>query len=137
MMELEKVQNENIDKLSKEFGKGFDKSNLKRMRKLYLTFKNGDSLRHQLSWTHQDIGQMDFYVRYYEKEMKTETDNPTIGIVLCSEKNEAMVKYSVLEESKQIFASKYMLYIPTEEELIREISKERERFELEEAKNFE
>lgn len=83
--------------------------------------------------THQDIGQMDFYVRYYEKEIRTETDNPTIGIILCSEKNEAMVKYSVLEESKQLFASKYMLYMPTEEELINEIAKERERFEIEEA----
>jgi predicted nuclease of restriction endonuclease-like (RecB) superfamily len=82
--------------------------------------------------THQDIGQMDFYVRYFEKEVKTEGDNPTIGIILCSEKNEAMVKYSVLEESKQLFASKYMLYMPTEEELIKEISKERERFEIEE-----
>jgi predicted nuclease of restriction endonuclease-like (RecB) superfamily len=82
--------------------------------------------------THQDIGQMDFYVRYFEKEVKTEGDNPTIGIILCSEKNEAMVKYSVLEESKQLFASKYMLYMPTEEELIKELSKERERFEIEE-----
>lgn len=83
--------------------------------------------------SHQDIGQMDFYVRYFEKEIKTESDNPTIGIILCSEKNEAMVKYSILEESKQLFASKYMLYMPTEEELIREISKERERFEIEES----
>lgn len=83
--------------------------------------------------THQDIGQMDFYVRYFEKEVKTEGDNPTIGIILCSEKNEAMVKYSVLEESKQLFASKYMLYMPTEEELIEEISKEREKFEIEES----
>lgn len=83
--------------------------------------------------THQDIGQMDFYVRYFEKELKTESDNPTIGIILCSEKNEAMVKYSVLEESKQLFASKYMLYMPTEEELIMELSKERQRFEIEES----
>ncbi len=82
--------------------------------------------------THQDIGQMDFYVRYFEKEVKTEGDNPTIGIILCSEKNEAIVKYSVLEESKQLFASKYMLYIPTEKELIEELSKEREKFEIEE-----
>ena len=83
--------------------------------------------------THQDIGQMDFYVRYFEKEMKIESDNPTIGIILCSEKNETIVKYSVLEESKQIFASKYMLYMPTEEELIMELSKERQRFEIEES----
>lgn len=81
--------------------------------------------------THQDIGQMDFYVRYYEKEIKGEDDNPTIGIILCSEKNETIVKYSILEENKQIFASKYMLYIPTEEELKREINKDREILEIE------
>jgi predicted nuclease of restriction endonuclease-like (RecB) superfamily len=82
--------------------------------------------------THQDIGQMDFYVRYYEKKVKGEDDNPTIGIILCSEKNETIVKYSILEESKQIFASKYMLYMPTEEELKNEINKDREMLELEE-----
>ena len=81
--------------------------------------------------THQDIGQMDFYVRYYEKEVKGEDDNPTIGIILCSEKNETIVKYSILEESKQIFASKYMLYMPTEDELKREINRDREIFEVE------
>lgn len=81
--------------------------------------------------THQDIGQMDFYVRYYEKEIKSKDDNPTIGIILCSEKNETIVKYSILEESKQIFASKYMLYMPTEEELKREIDRDREILEIE------
>ena len=85
--------------------------------------------------THQDIGQMDFYVRYYEKEIKGEDDNPTIGIILCSEKNETIVKYSILEESKQIFASKYMLYMPTEEELKREIKRDREILEVEERMN--
>ena len=85
--------------------------------------------------THQDIGQMDFYVRYYEKEIKGEDDNPTIGIILCSEKNETIVKYSILEESKQIFASKYMLYMPTEEELKREIKRDREILEIEERMN--
>lgn len=85
--------------------------------------------------THQDIGQMDFYVRYYEKEIKGEDDNPTIGIILCSEKNETIVKYSILEESKQIFASKYMFYMPTEEELKREIKRDREILEIEERMN--
>ncbi|MCB2291019.1 PDDEXK nuclease domain-containing protein [Clostridium sp. CS001] len=84
---------------------------------------------------HQDIGQMDFYVRYYEKEVKGDDDNPTIGIILCSEKNETIVKYSILEENKQIFASKYMLYMPTEEELKREINRDREIFEIEERMN--
>ena len=71
--------------------------------------------------THQDIGQMDLYVRWFEENMKTSTDNPTIGIILCSEKNETVVKYSVLKESKQLFASKYKLYLPTEAELIKEV----------------
>lgn len=81
--------------------------------------------------THQDIGQMDFYVRYYEKEVRDTSDNPTIGIILCSEKNETVVKYSILEESKQIFASKYTLYLPTEEELKKELHRERELLEAE------
>jgi predicted nuclease of restriction endonuclease-like (RecB) superfamily len=81
--------------------------------------------------THQDIGQMDFYVRYFEKEIKHESDNPTIGIILCSEKNETIVKYSVLEESRQLFASKYMLYLPTEEELGKELKRERQFLEIE------
>lgn len=76
--------------------------------------------------THQDIGQMDFYVRYFEEEEKLEGDNPTIGLILCSSKNETMVKYTLLEESKQMFAAKYKLYLPTEEELKRELDKERE-----------
>lgn len=75
--------------------------------------------------THQDIGQMDMYVRLYEDKYKIENDNPTIGIILCSDKNETVVKYSVLNESKQIFASKYQLYLPTEEELAEQINKEK------------
>ncbi len=81
--------------------------------------------------THQDIGQMDFYVRYYENEVKTSTDNPTIGIILCSEKNETIIKYSVLEESQQLFASKYKLYLPTEAELIQELESELLQLKLE------
>lgn len=71
--------------------------------------------------THQDIGQMDLYVRWFEENMKTPTDNPTIGLILCSEKNETIVKYSILKESKQLFASKYKLYLPTEQELKKEL----------------
>ena len=74
--------------------------------------------------THQDIGQIDFYVRYWEDNFKPEGDNPTIGIILCSEKNETIVRYSMLEGSRQIFASKYMLYLPTEEELSQELKRE-------------
>jgi predicted nuclease of restriction endonuclease-like (RecB) superfamily len=78
---------------------------------------------------HQDIGQMDSYVRMYEDHAKVEGDNPTIGLILCSEKNEAIAHYSVLKDSKQLFASKYMLYLPTEEELERELIRERKLFE--------
>ena len=81
--------------------------------------------------THKDIGQMDFYVRYFEKEEKQKNDNPTIGLILCSDKNETMVKYTLLEDNKRIFASKYKLCLPTEEELEREISREREFIEME------
>ena len=75
--------------------------------------------------THQDIGQMDSYVRMYEAHCKVEGDNPTIGLILCSQKNEAIAKYSVLNENKQLFASKYKLYLPTEQELQTEITHER------------
>jgi predicted nuclease of restriction endonuclease-like (RecB) superfamily len=81
--------------------------------------------------THQDIGQMDFYVRFWEDQCKTEGDNPTIGIILCSEKNNTIVKYSVLENSQTLFASKYMLYLPTEAELKAELEREKLQIEME------
>jgi len=74
---------------------------------------------------HQDVGQMDSYVRMFDDFSIAKDDNPTIGLILCSEKNEAIARYSVLNESKQIFASKYMLYLPTEKELERELERER------------
>lgn len=81
--------------------------------------------------THQDVGQMDMYVRYFEDKVKQENDNPTIGLILCSEKNKALAKYSLLNDSKQIFASKYKLYLPSEDELRKEIEREREMVEIE------
>lgn len=75
---------------------------------------------------HQDVGQMDTYIRLYDEQRKGNDDNPTIGLVLCSEKSEAVVKYSVLAEQKQLFAAKYLPYLPTEEELKRELERERE-----------
>lgn len=75
--------------------------------------------------THQDIGQMQMYVNYYTREMMNEGDNPPIGILLCSDKSEAVVKYTLSENNTQIFASKYQMYLPTEEELKREIQRER------------
>lgn len=75
--------------------------------------------------THKDVGQMDGYVRMFDALCVGEGDNPTIGLILCTEKNEAVAKYSVLKDRKQIFASKYMLYLPTEKELSQEIARER------------
>ena len=76
---------------------------------------------------HQDIGQMDTYIRLYDEQYKSTDDNPTIGLVLCSEKSEAVVRYSVLAEQKQLFAAKYLPYLPSEEELKRQLEWERER----------
>jgi hypothetical protein len=69
--------------------------------------------------THEDVGQMDSYIRMWDALYKNEDDNPTLGIILCSQKSEAIVKYSVLSEGKQLFASRYKLYLPTEEEFKR------------------
>ena len=71
--------------------------------------------------THQDLGQMQMYVNYYTREMMSEGDNPPIGIILCADKSEAIVRYTLAEGNRQIFASKYMLYLPTEQELKDEI----------------
>ena len=79
--------------------------------------------------THQDVGQMDSYIRMFDALTKQDDDNPTIGLILCSEKNEAIAKYSVLNDAKQIFASKYKLTLPTEEELQTELSRARKRLE--------
>ncbi len=75
--------------------------------------------------THQDVGQMDSYVRIFDDKYLTEGDNPTIGLILCAKKNETIARYSVLHESRQIFASKYLLYLPSEEELRQELKRER------------
>ena len=86
--------------------------------------------------THQDIGQLDMYVRMYDELKKTPGDNPTIGILLCTETDNTIARYSVLKESKQLFASKYMSYLPTEEELCIAIEREKEiiKIQLEESK---
>jgi len=78
--------------------------------------------------THRDVGQMDFYVRMFDDIYKKEDDNPTIGILLCSETDKTVAKYSVLKESKQIFASKYLTLLPTEKELEEEIERQKEIF---------
>ena len=74
--------------------------------------------------THQDLGQMQMYVHYFQEEMMNDGDNPPIGIVLCADKSDSIVKYTLPKGEKQIFASKYMLYLPSEEELLLELKKE-------------
>ncbi|MDP5201487.1 YhcG family protein [Flavobacterium sp. DG2-3] len=83
------------------------------------------------SLSHQDIGQIDMYVRMYDDLKKGESDQPTIGILLCSEKDETIVKYSVLADKKSVFASQYLLYMPKEEELKALIENNIQRFGLE------
>ena len=75
--------------------------------------------------THQDIGQMDMYVRLYDDLRRTPGDNPTVGIILCSQKDASVVRYSVLHENEQLFASKYRLVLPSEDELRAELDRER------------
>ncbi|VTU05757.1 Uncharacterized conserved protein [Actinobacillus porcinus] len=79
--------------------------------------------------THQDIGQLDMYVRMYDDLQKRPDDNPTIGLLLCTETDSVVAKYSVLNDSSQLFASKYMAYLPSEEELVREIENQKMIFE--------
>jgi hypothetical protein len=84
--------------------------------------------------THQDVGQMDSYVRMFDAQGLTEGDGPTIGLILCAEKNESIARYSILSEHKQLFAAKYVTYLPTVEELERELERDRRIAEEIEAK---
>ena len=80
--------------------------------------------------SHQDVGQMDMYVRMYDDRKRTEGDNPTIGLILCTETSKDIARYSVLHENPQLFAAKYLTYLPSEEELGREIEKQKEIFQI-------
>jgi predicted nuclease of restriction endonuclease-like (RecB) superfamily len=80
--------------------------------------------------THGDIGQMQMYVNYYNRTQKTKGENNTIGLLLCAEKNDTVVKYTLPENQKQIFISKYLPYLPTEEELKNEIKKEKQNLQI-------
>ena len=119
--------------MTQDFGKGFTVANLKNMRQFYLTFPNSYALRSELSWTHyrllmrvENENAREFYMQeaYYERELMNEGDNPPIGIVLCADKSESVVKYTLPENETKIFASKYKLYLPSEEELLRELNQE-------------
>lgn len=74
--------------------------------------------------THQDLGQMQMYVNYYTRELMNEGDNPPIGIVLCVDKSDSIVEYTLPEDNDQVFTAKYLPYLPSKEELARELSAE-------------
>lgn len=80
--------------------------------------------------SHADIGQMQLYVNYFDAKVTINSDNPTIGLILCTEKNDTMVKYTLGEKSKRIFASKYQFHLPTEKELEKELKKEIKQIKL-------
>jgi len=145
--ELEKALIDNLQKFLLELGKGYafvERQQLIRTETsdfyIDLVFYNYflkcfvviELKTHKL--THQDIGQLDMYVRMYDGLKRTDGDNPTIGILLCTETDRTIAKYSVLNQSQQLFASRYMQYLPTEEELAAEIEREKEviRLQLEE-----
>ncbi|WP_283162300.1 PDDEXK nuclease domain-containing protein [Elizabethkingia ursingii] len=139
--DLEKALLDNLQKFILELGKGF--AFVKRQKLIrteyneffidlvFYNFKLKCFVLIDLKTnriTHQDIGQMDMYVRMYDDLVKNKEDNPTIGIVLCTETDADIAKYSILKENEQLFATKYKLYLPTEEELREEIEREKELF---------
>jgi hypothetical protein len=114
------------------------------MRQFHVTFPIRHALRDKLGWTHYRLilkvmnetarnFYMDECVNYYTREMMNEGDNPPIGIILCADKSDAIVRYTLAENNRQIFASKYMLYLPTEEELRAEIETQKRMFYLQQA----
>ena len=141
--------------LRRTYAKGYTSRDLRAYRQFYLCFNDLEiwySRVPNLTWTHfrtllsvtnndarywyvkeasrQDVGQMDMYVRMFDDLKRTEGDNPTIGLLLCSETSEDIARYSVLHDSKQLFASKYLTFLPSQEELQREIEKQKVIFEL-------
>ena len=141
--ELEKSIIANLQKFLMELGKGYAfvarQQHIRTEKEDYyidLVFYNIKLKRYVLfelkthPLTHADVGQLDMYVRMYDDLVKDDSDNPTIGILLCTETDKVLAKYSVLNGSEQLFAAKYMAYMPTEEELSREIEQQK-RFFLE------
>lgn len=146
--DLEKAIIGNLQKFLLELGKGFSfiaRQKLVRTEKkdyfIDLVFYNYILKSFVLTnlktttITHQDVGQMDMYVRMYDERVRGEEDNPTIGIVLCSETDEDIARYSVLHDNDRLFASKYMLYMPTEKELREEIERQKEFYRLQQGEN--
>jgi len=140
--ELEKALTDDIQKFMMELGKGFAFVE----RQQHIRTENSDFYIDLVFYnyilkcfviielkteklTHQDIGQLDMYVRMYDDLKKQENDNPTIGLLLCTETDRTIIKYSVLNDNKNLFASKYINYLPSEKELINEIERQKTLFE--------
>lgn len=140
--QLEKALTDDIQKFMMELGKGFAFVE----RQQHIHTENSDFYIDLVFYnyilkcfvivelkteklTHQDIGQLDMYVRMYDDLKKQENDNPTIGLLLCTETDRTIIKYSVLNDNKNLFASKYINYLPSEEELINEIERQKTLFE--------
>ena len=140
--ELEKALIDDIQKFMMELGKGFAFVE----RQQHIRTENSDFYIDLVFYnyilkcfvivelkteklTHQDIGQLDMYVRMYDDLKKQENDNPTIGLILCTETDRTIIKYSVLNDNKNLFASKYINYLPSEKELINEIERQKTLFE--------
>ena len=140
--ELEKALTDDIQKFMMELGKGFAFVE----RQQHIRTENSDFYIDLVFYnyilkcfvivelkteklTHQDIGQLDMYIRMYDDLKKQENDNPTIGLLLCTETDRTIIKYSVLNDNKNLFASKYINYLPSEEELINEIERQKTLFE--------
>ncbi len=127
-------------KLNKEFGRGFSVDNLELMRRFYFVYSKSETLSRKSSiilqrllrcfvlidfkigkLKHQDIGQMQMYVNYYDRMIKSSDENSTVGIILCKEAKKMVVDFTLPNENKQIFARKYQLYLPSKEELRRQL----------------
>lgn len=141
--QLEKALTDDIQKFMMELGKGFAFVE----RQQHIRTENSDFYIDLVFYnyilkcfvivelktgklTHQDIGQLDMYVRMYDDLKKQENDNPTIGLLLCTDTDSTVIKYSVLNDNKNLFASKYINYLPSEEELINEIERQKILFEI-------
>ena len=134
-------------RLSEEFGAGFDVSNLRNMRLFFQHFPIRDALRLELSWTHYrsliridnpqardwyatEAAEQGWCVRVFDQHHRQKGDNPTLGLIFCSERNAAVAKYSLLADKPQLFASKYQALMPTEAELQAELERDRALLEL-------
>ncbi len=123
--------------LTEIYGKGFNKNNLYAFVSFYKIFPtlSGKSELKTTQISHQDVGQMDMYVRMYDSLKRTEGDNPTIGLILCSKTSADMARYSILKENKQLFQAKYLTFLPTEEQLRQEIEQQKEMFLMQQNEN--